>query len=217
MSFLLDMLKTPQQLAKEQAAVLQKTVRDLERERAKLERKEAALMATLKSAAKRGKTDSAAATAKEIVHNRRHAKRLHDMTVQMQGVVLHLRTISTTQTMADTMRKTAKLMKRMNARLNAPSINQIVMDFEQQSMKLGMTGEIISESLDGALDGDDDEEDTEDLISQVLEEVGLGMLAAGRAPTDVPVRAPPAKTPVREEETDEDAQLSYRLEMLRRE
>ena len=69
---------------------------------------------------------------------------------------IELKTMVTMNKIQDPM-KTAKIMK----------------DFEIQNMKMGMTDEMINETLDGVLEGSDDEFESDQIVNRVLDEIGI--------------------------------------------
>ncbi len=50
---------------------------------------------------------------------------------------------------------------------------KIMKDFEIQNMKMGMTDEMINETLDGVLEGSDDEAESDQIVNKVLDEIGI--------------------------------------------
>jgi charged multivesicular body protein 2B len=71
-------------------------------------------------------------------------------------IIDQIKTMVTMNKMQDPM-KTAKIMK----------------DFEVQNMKMGMTDEMINETLDGVLEGSDDEAESDQIVNKVLDEIGI--------------------------------------------
>uniref|UniRef100_UPI00397FEC43 Snf7 family protein n=1 Tax=Salmonella sp. s54925 TaxID=3159674 RepID=UPI00397FEC43 len=100
-----------------------------------------------------------------------------------------------------------------------PQIQKIMMDFEKQSEIMDMKEEMMNDALDDALGDEDDEDESDQIVTQVLDELGLQLnddltgvpqTGAALAPTGKVA----AKEPVA---ADADADLQARLENLRRE
>eukprot|EP00798_Chlamydomonas_sp_ICE-L_P019233 gene19233-25858_t len=66
-------------------------------------------------------------------------------------------------------------MRVMNRQLNLPNLQHIIREFEKQNEKMEMTGEMMGDAVDDALGGEGEEEETDDVISQVLDEIGITM------------------------------------------
>jgi charged multivesicular body protein 2A len=64
----------------------------------------------------------------------------------------------------------------MNRQLNLPELQNIMREFERQNERMEMTSEMMGDAVDDAMGGEDEEEETDDLVSQVLDEIGIGNL-----------------------------------------
>ena len=64
-------------------------------------------------------------------------------------------------------------MAKMNQLQDPNKTAQIMREFEKQNMKMGMTDELINETLDGVLEGSDDESASDAIVNQVLDEIGI--------------------------------------------
>lgn len=117
--------------------------------------------------------DVANALAKSIVRNRNAVTKLYNLKAQLQAVSLRLAELKSTQAMADAMRGTTKAMAAMNRRLNLPSLNKIMMEFMRQNEKMEMTSDMMGDAIDGVFEGEGEEEETDQLVSQVLDEIGV--------------------------------------------
>jgi division protein CdvB (Snf7/Vps24/ESCRT-III family) len=75
--------------------------------------------------------------------------------------------------MGDAMKGVTKAMGQMNRRMNLPSLQKIMQEFERQNEKMELVSEVMGDAIDDALEGDEEEEETEDLVNQVLDEIGI--------------------------------------------
>ena len=64
-------------------------------------------------------------------------------------------------------------MTKMNKLQDPVKTAKIMNEFEKQNMKMGMTDELINDTLDGVLEGSDDEQATDDIVNKVLDEIGV--------------------------------------------
>ncbi len=61
----------------------------------------------------------------------------------------------------------------MNKLQNPMETAKIMKDFERENMKMGMTDELINDTLDGVLEGSDDEAASDAIVNKVLDEIGI--------------------------------------------
>uniref|UniRef100_A0A1I7YSN5 Charged multivesicular body protein 2a n=1 Tax=Steinernema glaseri TaxID=37863 RepID=A0A1I7YSN5_9BILA len=221
MEFLFGRRKTPQELLRQNQRALNKAMRELDRERARMEMQEKKVIADIKKMAKMGQMDSVKVMAKDLVRTRRYVKKFIMMKANIQAVSLKVQTLKSQDAMAQAMKGVTKAMQSMNKQLNLPQIQKIMMEFERQSEIMDMKEEMMSDAIDDAMADEGDEEETDAIVNQVLDELGIQMNeelanlpnAAGTiAATGVADRQPQA-----EAMSAADADLQARLENLRRE
>lgn len=63
----------------------------------------------------------------------------------------------------------------MNARVNLPGIQKIMMEFDKQNQMMEMKEEMMSDSMDAAFDEEGVEEESEEIVSKVLDEIGINL------------------------------------------
>ena len=73
------------------------------------------------------------------------------------------------------MKGVTKAMMSMNKQMKLPEIQKIMQEFEKQSEIMDMKEEMMSDVIDDALGDEDDEEETDNIVTQVLDELGLQM------------------------------------------
>ena len=170
--------KTPAELLRENKRLLDKSIRELDRERNNMTRQEKQLIADIKKMAKQQQTGALKVMAKDLVRTRKSITKFYQLRSQLQGVSLRIQTLKSTQTMGEAMKGCTKAMSTMNKQLNLPSLQKIMMDFERQNEKMEMTQEVMGDAIDDALEGSEDEDEAAELVSQVLDEIGVSMDAA---------------------------------------
>jgi len=214
--------KTPEQMLKQNQRALNRAMRDLDRERSKMEQQEKKVIADIKKMAKLGQMDAVKIMAKDLVRTRRYVKKFIMMRANIQAVSLKIQTLRSNNEMAKAMKGVTKAMQTMNKQLKLPQIQKIMMEFEKQSEIMDMKEEMIGDAIDDAMGDDEDEEESDAIVSQVLDELGLqltddlavlpstgGKLSVGGATAKEPVAAAAI--------SDADADLQARLDNLRRE
>lgn len=175
MSWLFGKKKTPAELLRENKRMLDKAIRDLDRERMGLQTQEKKLVAEIKKTAKQGQMDAVKVMAKSLVRNRHAVTKMYGLKSQLQAVSLRIATLKSTQAMADAMRGATKAMGAMNKQMNLPALTKIMRDFERQNEKMEMTSEMMGDAVDDAFEGDEEEEETDNLVNQVLDEIGINL------------------------------------------
>lgn len=229
MSFLFGSRKTPEQMLRENKRLIDKSIREIDRERTNMERQETKLKNDIKKAAKDGHMDSVKIMARDLVRTRTNIKKFYLMRANMQGVQMKLTTIKSSTTMAQSMKGVTKAMQRMNKKVNLPQFQKLIMEFEKQNEMMDMKSEMITDAIDDAMGASDDEEETDQVLNQVLGELGLSIgdglvpvpndslapAAAATGPNRVAVPGGTGGGPGLNS-ADVDADLEARLKNLRR-
>ncbi|EFP10088.1 CRE-VPS-2 protein [Caenorhabditis remanei] len=175
MDFLFGRRKTPAELLRQNQRALNKAIRELDRERARMEAQEKKIIADIKNMAKKNQMDSVKVMAKDLVRTRRYVKKFIMMKANIQAVSLKVQTLKSQDAMASAMKGVTKAMQSMNRQLNLPQIQKIMMEFEKQSEIMDMKEEVMSDAIDDALGDAGDEEESDQIVNQVLDELGIQM------------------------------------------
>jgi len=173
MDWLFGKKLTPEELLRKNQRALNKAVRDLEREKMKMEQSEKKIIADIKKLAKEGQMDAVKIMARDLVRTRRYVKKFMLMKANIQAVSLKIQTLRSQNAMAQAMKGVTKAMQSMNRQLNLPQIQRILQEFEKQSEIMDMKEEMMNDAIDDAMEGDEDEEESDAVVSQVLDELGL--------------------------------------------
>jgi len=155
--------------------VLNKAIREMDRERAQLEREQVKLEREIKKLAKQNEVAAVRVLAKDLVRTRQYISKFHIMKSNLQSLSLKMQTMKTTHEMGMAMGKMTKAMKRMNKKMNANTINKIVMEFERENEKTEMTEEMMSDAIGEAFDDGETEEEEDKIVNQVLDEIGVSL------------------------------------------
>lgn len=180
--------------------MLDKSIRELDRERNSLQSNEKKLIADIKKMAKQNQMGAVKVMAKDLVRTRNSITKFYGLKSQLQGVSLRMQTLKSTQAMADAMRGVTKAMGVMNKQLNLPALTNIMREFERQNEKMEATTETMGDAIDDAMANEGEEEESEELVSQVLDELGCNMdVQLVDAPTGLGARVPAVAAPRAEE------------------
>ncbi|XP_018007312.1 charged multivesicular body protein 2a [Hyalella azteca] len=221
MDFLFGRKMSPEEMLRKNQRALTKAMRDLDRERAKMEQQEKKIIADIKKMAKMGQMDAVKVMAKDLVRTRRYVKKFIMMRAQIQAVSLKITTLKSQNAMAQAMKGVTKAMMNMNKQLQLPQIQHIMQEFEKQTEIMNMKEEMMNDVIDDAMEGEDDEDESDAIVSQVLDELGLQMTEGlGDLPSTGATLASttgPSKAPAVAVGDDGDDDIQARLDNLRRE
>nr|CAG4636630.1 EOG090X0H8I [Eubosmina coregoni] len=224
MEFLFGKRLTPEEMLRRNQRSLNKAIRDLDRERMKMEQQEKKIIADIKKMAKDNQMDAVKIMAMDLVRTRRYVKKFILMRANIQAVSLKIQTLKSQNAMAEAMKGVTKAMQNMNKQLKLPQIQKIMQEFEKQSEIMDMKEEMMSDAIDDAMGDEGDEEESDAVVSQVLDELGLQLtdqltglpIASGSlaSTTGIATKGPQAAVATT---GDADADLQDRLNKLRRE
>ena len=127
MELLLGKRKIPEQMLRENQRVLNKAIRDLDRERTRLENQEKKVISDIKMIADRGQMDAVKIITKDLVLTRNYIKKFILMRANIQAVSLKMQTYPSTNAMAQAIKGVARTIAKMNARMNLPEMQKIMM------------------------------------------------------------------------------------------
>ena len=173
MSWLFGKKKTPAEMLRENKRMIDRAIRDLDRERIGLQAQEKKTVAEIKKMAKDNQMEAVKVMAKSVVRNRTAITKLYQLKSQLQAVSLRMAELKSTQAMSDAMRGTTRAMAAMNKQMQLPALAKIMREFERQNMKMEYASEAMGSSMDMAFEGEGEEAETDELVSQVLDEIGI--------------------------------------------
>uniref|UniRef100_U5EYT7 Putative vacuolar assembly/sorting protein did4 n=1 Tax=Corethrella appendiculata TaxID=1370023 RepID=U5EYT7_9DIPT len=173
MEWLFGKKMTPDEMMRKNQRALNKAMRDLDREKMKMEQQEKKIIMDIKKLAKENQIDAVKIMAKDLVRTRRYIKKFMLMKANIQAVSLKIQTLKSQNTMGQAMKGVTRAMTNMNRQLNMPQIQKILHEFEKQSEIMDMKEEMINDAIDDAMEDEGDEEESDAVVSQVLDELGL--------------------------------------------
>jgi len=200
--------KTMKQLVREQKRAVDKSIRELERERVGLERQEKKIEIEIKKMAKKNQMVAVTTMAKDLVRIRKNQEKFVNMQAQLRAVSLQMTEMQSTVALQQSLRSATRAMMVMNRQMNLPALQRIMMEFQKQTEQMEMKQEIMQDAIDDALENDEDQEEQDLIVGQVLDELGIKL---GEDLANVP-----SKKRVEEEEDVKDKELEDRLANLKR-
>uniref|UniRef100_A0AAQ4Q7C3 Charged multivesicular body protein 2B n=1 Tax=Gasterosteus aculeatus aculeatus TaxID=481459 RepID=A0AAQ4Q7C3_GASAC len=156
--------KTVDDIIKEQSKELRGTQRQITRDRTALEKQEKQMEAEIKKMAKSGNREACKILAKQLVQLRKQKNRTYAVSSKVMNSQMK---------MAGAMSTSAKTMQAVNKKMDPQKTLKTMQDFQKENMKMGMTEDMINDTLDEIFDASGDEEESEDIVNQVLDEIGI--------------------------------------------
>ncbi|XP_059488507.1 charged multivesicular body protein 2b [Neocloeon triangulifer] len=158
---------------RENDKALRQVGRSLDRDLNQLDREENKLKADIKKAARDGDKTTCTVLAKQLVQLRKQKQKNLLAKGKVMSVGVHAKTMAANVKVAGALKTTTKTMANMNKVLNPQKIAHDVKEFEKNAMMMGMTDELVNDTLDDILAGSDEEEESDRVVSQVLDEIGI--------------------------------------------
>lgn len=165
--------ETPEQRLRRYKRTIDRAVREVDRERMKMQRVEQQRKNEIKKLAREGQLKSTRIAARDLVRVRNNVAKMYELRSQMQSVQMQLSAMRSSEAMTEAMRGIVGSMQLMNKQVNLPKINKILRDFERESEVLSMKQEVVDDAMDDAIADGDESEETEEIVNQVLDELGL--------------------------------------------
>jgi len=161
--------------AKAHSRELRKTDRELVRDRHKLESEEQRLVNEIRKNAHGGNKKAVEILAKQLVKVRNQKAQSLQASGQIQSLATQNTMMASNVKMANAMESTAKTMAKMNKAMNPAQMSKVTQQFTQEHMKLGITDDMIGETLEAALGQEGDSEEEDAIVNQVLDEIGISL------------------------------------------
>ncbi|XP_077436893.1 charged multivesicular body protein 2Ba [Vanacampus margaritifer] len=176
--------KTVDDIIKEQSRELRGTQRQITRDRTALEKQERQLEAEIKKMAKSGNREACKILAKQLVQLKKQKNRTYAVSSKVTSMNTQTKLMNSQMKMAGAMSSTSKTMHAINKQMDPQKTMKNMQEFQKENMKMGMTEEMINDTLDDFLGESGDEEESEDIVNQVLDEIGIEISGKMvRAPT----------------------------------
>lgn len=154
-----------------------------------LEREEKKLEADIKKAAKQGQNQVATRLAKQLIQLRKQKARTTTVKSRVGSIGTQIKVSDANLTLAKAIGGATGVMKATNDNMDAEKMSNILRQFEEENMKLDMKDELskcffpltvlltffflVDETLDSILGDSEDEAESDQLVSKVLDEIGI--------------------------------------------
>ena len=155
---------------------MERTQRELDREKRKLEVQEKKLVTDIKRSAKNGQIAAAKIQAKDLVRTKGYIQKFDNMKTQLQAISLRIQAVRSSDQMTRSMREATVLLAGMNRSMDLPQLQQISMEFEKQNDLMDQRQEFMDEAIDNVMDDElDEDEEADEIVNRMLDEIGVDL------------------------------------------
>ncbi|KAJ3130450.1 Charged multivesicular body protein 2b [Nowakowskiella sp. JEL0407] len=180
--------------------------RELTRDRLELERQEKKIEMEIKRAAKSNNPVLAKQLARQLIKLRESKSRNLKASSQITGIGHRQTALHSQVAVSKAMNTGVKAMSSANKSLNIEKLYKQTNDFQKQTMLMDTSEEMMNDTLDQLLGESDEEAEGEEIMSQILDEIGIEF---GQSLANAPKNSLP------KEEIVETEELANRLSKLK--
>lgn len=152
---------------------IQRSIRELDRERARLETEEKRMLVDLRAHARRGETTSAQMLVKDYVRLKQQRAKFLEMRSRLQTVLLKLQTIKSSRAMSQSIQGVANVITRLNSTVEVPKMEEIMRSFAKENDKLNLTEDMLALAMDDVDSSESLAEEEGEVLASVMAEAGL--------------------------------------------
>ena len=128
----------PKEQAKQNKRTITRAIRNIDRERTKLQNQEAKTLKQIKDLAMKNQHGPARILSKDLVRNRTQVKMYYTMASQMRVIETQLGAAQMNAQMMESLKGVNDVMSKVNASMNPQQMNQIMKEFSMETEKMGM-------------------------------------------------------------------------------
>ncbi|CAO4362841.1 unnamed protein product [Caenorhabditis nigoni] len=198
----------PKELERANKRELRKTNRDLESDRRQMDRREKELEQEIKKLAAKGHNDAARHLAKQLIQLRNQKTKSVGMSARISGIQAQNSHMQSMAKMGSAMGTTVKTMKEMNKQMPLEKVAANMREFQMAQEKMGLTEEMMNDTLDSILDAPGDAEEQDAIVAQVLDEIGIEMNSKLANVPTIPTRVGAASSATPDDLEDLEAKLA---------
>ena len=164
----------PKEQAKQNKRTITRAIRQIERERNKLQAQEAKTLKEIKALAMKNQHGPAKIMSKDLVRSRAQVNMYYTMASQMRVIETQLGAAQMNAQMMESLKGVNSVMQQVNGQMNPQEMNKIMKDFAMETEKMGMQQEMMQDQFDMMSDPTQETE-AEDVYNQILSEIGMTM------------------------------------------
>lgn len=128
-----------------------------------------------KDAIRANDKDECAMHVKQLIRYKNARRRMVHLIGRMNEMLINIKLLKTTQEMQEAMLQVTKAMVMVNEGVNLRGMQQLIREFEKQSMMMEDKQQQMEDTMDGSMAQFDDDDAQKEMVQQVMEEIGLEM------------------------------------------
>ncbi|KAK8801941.1 hypothetical protein WA158_006336 [Blastocystis sp. Blastoise] len=162
--------KTPEEIFNENKKVVNKAIREIDRQRMTLERRQKTLETEIRKAAKEGKNNIVKIHAKDFIRCKNAVEKCYNMRAQFGAIQMQLENTRATEAMG---RCFEGGLKEMSKIMSPEAMQKILAEYSQETIKSENLQEIMGDQIDDAMGDADNEEEEDEVVQSILVEMGI--------------------------------------------
>mmetsp|Transcript_16302 Transcript_16302/g.19536 ORF Transcript_16302/g.19536 Transcript_16302/m.19536 type:complete len:209 (+) Transcript_16302:61-687(+) len=167
--------KSAKEIVREQKRLVNRSIRQLDREINGLKKEEKKLIQSIKKDAKANQMSAVKIMAKDLVRIRKQQTKFLNLTAQLRAISLTMTTVQSINTMSESIKKVSKAMTKLNAQIKLPELQKAIQNFIKENEKMEMKQEVMQDAMEDVFDDVEDEEESEQIVNQVLDELQISL------------------------------------------
>jgi len=136
--------KSAKEIVREQKRLVNRSIRQLDREINGLKKEEKKLIQSIKKDAKANQMSAVKIMAKDLVRIRKQQTKFLNLTAQLRAISLTMTTVQSINTMSESIKKVSKAMTKLNAQIKLPELQKAIQNFIKENEKMEMKQEVVS-------------------------------------------------------------------------
>jgi charged multivesicular body protein 2A len=181
----------PEEKLKNFKRSLRSAVRQLDRERQRLQNEDTKIKNEIKRLHAKGEVESVMILCKDIVRNRSAMNKFLKLGSQLESLGLRIETMKAQAGATQALKGAAQAMHQLNQMVNVPQMQAIIQKFTMENEAMDLKSEMVDDAMDMIMDEDGTlEEDTAAQYAKIFSEIGVPMppqVAASLAGDAVPI------------------------------
>eukprot|EP00467_Chlorarachnion_reptans_P014246 CAMPEP_0114515642 /NCGR_PEP_ID=MMETSP0109-20121206/16859_1 /TAXON_ID=29199 /ORGANISM="Chlorarachnion reptans, Strain CCCM449" /LENGTH=206 /DNA_ID=CAMNT_0001695889 /DNA_START=263 /DNA_END=883 /DNA_ORIENTATION=- len=167
--------KSAKEIVREQKRLVNRSIRQLDREINGLKREEKKLITNIKKDAKANQMSSVKIMAKDLVRIRKQQTKFLNLTAQLRAISLQMTTVQSINTMSESIKKVSKAMTKLNAQIKLPELQKAINNFVKENEKMELKQEVMEDAMEDVFEDEENEEQEEQIVNQVLDELQINL------------------------------------------
>jgi charged multivesicular body protein 2A len=175
---------TTSELARRYKQHINKSIRELDRETARISSEEKQLMLEVKKHSTNN-IKLSMQKAQAVVRLRRMLNKFSNMKANLQGIAQRIQSVKSTEALQRAVGSAVTMMTSFNKMSGGAQLVSSLHEMEKQNAFMNFQSEIMDEKMDAVFEEDNDEEASCDIVEQILLEAGVNIPSVHKTNTEI--------------------------------